>query len=611
MKYLRSHNPLRPLVVLPLLLLMAGYGAGSGLTDEWRWSDVSRVVAISDVHGAYDAMVRTMQNAEVLGEDLQWSGGATHLVVTGDLLDRGPDSRQAMDLLMRLEEAAVAAGGQVHLLLGNHEVMNLVGDLRYVAAAEYAAFAEDEGADGDGEGDAAKSAAAAADDEEEKGLPAGFLAHRRAFAADGQYGAWLLGKPLIVVINDTAFVHGGLSPLVTEQGLEGINGDMKARLVEYVTQMDVLLDAGVVQHTDDFYERPEKLAALPPDESRPAELQAAIDTVIRLSDDAIHDFESPLWYRGNVACSPLIAIDQLAPALERIGATRVVIGHTPTPARGVLQRLDGRVIEIDTGMLSNYYGGKGHALIIEGDTLSVISETDDTASAPMPHPRRIDLLADEVPASDLEQWLATGEIVSSAEAAGRTVVQLSHGQGNIAAVFLPNPRTRGFVPELAAYRLDRLLNLGMVPATVTRTVDGQAGAMQFLPTSAVDESQRAERREGSSAWCPITEQWQAMYAFDALTFNPGRLPATMLYGRSDWQLVLVGHGNAFVPRTGRPPYLRNTELVLSESWEDVLARLTDTALRQQLTDVLDRRRLNALIERRSELLREARRARER
>ena len=601
MTYLRSHNPLRPLAALALLLLIAG----NGLADQWQWSGVPRVVAISDVHGAYDAMVRTLQNADVLGDDLLWSGGATHLVVTGDLLDRGPDSRQAMDLVMRLEEEAVAAGGRVHLLLGNHEVMNLIGDLRYVAAAEYAAFAED-----DDEGSLATNPAAADDDDVDKALPPGFLAHRRAFAADGQYGAWLLGKPLIVVINDTAFVHGGLSPRVTELGLDGINRDMKARLVEYVTQMGVLIDAAVIKHTDDYYERPEKLAALPADESRPAELQAAIDTVIRLSDDAIHDSDSPLWYRGNVACSPLIAIDQLSAALKRIGAARVVIGHTPTPARGVLQRLDGRVIEIDTGMLNNYYGGKGHALIIEGDALTVVSESDDTAGAPLPHPRRIDLLAADVPATDLEKWLATGEIVSSAEAAGRTVVQLRHDGGSIAAVFLPNPRTRGFVPELAAYRLDRLLNLGMVPATVSRTVDGQAGAMQFLPPNAVDESQRSARREGSSAWCPLADQWQAMYAFDALTFNPGRLPATMLYGRSDWQLVLVGHGSAFVPRSGRPPYLRETELALSKAWEDALARLTDAVLREQLGDVLDRRRLNALIERRSKLLREARRARE-
>jgi hypothetical protein len=200
--------------------------------------------------------------------------------------------------------------------------------------------------------------------------------------------------------------------------------------------------------------------------------------------------------------------------------------------------------------------------------------------------------------------------VSSAEAAGRTVMQLRHDTGSIAAVFMPNPRTRGFVPELAAYRLDRLLNLGMVPATVARVVNGKEGAMQFLPANAADESQRSAQREGASAWCPLAEQWQAMYVFDALTFNPGRLPQTMLYGRGDWQLMLIGHDNAFAPRDGRPPYLRDTELELDGTWLEALTRVSDNVIRENLGDVLDRRRLNALIERRGELSREARRANE-
>ena len=114
------------------------------VAEDWRWSGVERIVAMSDVHGAFDAMTVTLAKAGVIDEQHRWNGGATHLVITGDILDRGPDSRKVMDLLMRLEPEAVAAGGQVHLLLGNHEVMNLVGDLRYVSKKEFAAFADDE-----------------------------------------------------------------------------------------------------------------------------------------------------------------------------------------------------------------------------------------------------------------------------------------------------------------------------------------------------------------------------------------------------------------------------------------------------------------------------------
>ena len=63
---------------------------------KYAWSDVPRIVAISDPHGAYGALVRTLQNAGVLDEQTNWSGGLAHLVITGDLLDRGPDSRQLM-----------------------------------------------------------------------------------------------------------------------------------------------------------------------------------------------------------------------------------------------------------------------------------------------------------------------------------------------------------------------------------------------------------------------------------------------------------------------------------------------------------------------------------
>jgi hypothetical protein len=640
---MRNHRIHHPLCRFAALVLSLAAAAAALAADDWHWRDVPRVVAISDVHGAHEAMVRTLQSAGVIDDDAHWNGGETHLVVTGDLLDRGPASRQAMELLMQLEEQALLAGGRVHVLLGNHEVMNLVGDLRYVSREEYAAFEREESggetndaavresneevsneevseaapvASGVATGDervrvAAALAARGGDGRPMDTLaPPGFFAHRRAFAADGRYGAWLLSKPLIVVVNDTAFVHGGLSPMVAELGLDGINGDMMVRLKEYVDQAGVLIEAGLLLPTDDFYRRPELLAALPLDEARPPAVQAAIDAVIRLSDDAIHDPEGPLWYRGNVACSPLIANEQLSAALSRIGATRAVIGHTPTPGRGVLQRLDGRVLEIDTGMLHDYYGGKGHALIIEGEDLTVVSESDAVATQPLPHPRRADLLADDIAPDALEEWLATGEIVSSAEAAGRTVMQLRHDTGSIAAVFMPNPRTRGFVPELAAYRLDRLLNLGMVPATVARVVNGKEGAMQFLPANAADESQRSAQREGASAWCPLAEQWQAMYVFDALTFNPGRLPQTMLYGRGDWQLMLIGHDNAFAPRDGRPPYLRDTELELDGTWLEALTRVSDNVIRENLGDVLDRRRLNALIERRGELSREARRANE-
>ena len=580
------------------------------LSENWRWADVEKVVAVSDVHGAYTAMVRTLGNAEVLDDDLGWAGGTAHLVITGDILDRGPDSRKVMDLLMRLESESEAAGGRVHLLLGNHEIMNLTGDLRYVSAAEYAAFSADEvAADREQAFRVFQSMRPDAPDPEavkrefDLRAPPGYFGHRRAFSPEGRYGKWLLQKPLIVVINDTAFVHGGVSPTVSELGLEGVNRELGTQVSRYAAQLGVVTAAGLLDATESFHRHAAVLEALPEDAGRPAELQQAIADVIDLANASVHDTASPAWYRGNVGCGALIENDKLDAALSALGATRVVIGHTPTVSRRVLQRLGGRVVEIDTGMLNAAYGGTGHALVIEGDQLRVVSEAGLDASSPVPHPRPGEPDNGVLDAPELERILAGGELRSSAEdGLGRTIVRLDGGGKEIEAQFIRNPRGRGFVPELAAYRLDRLLALDMVPVTVAREVDGKAGVLQLFTANTRDEAARSASGDGYSAWCPLPEQWNAMYVFDALVYNPGRLPQSILYAPATWQLMLTGHGEAFAAKSGRPAWLKDAELDVGKAWEEALSSMSDEVLQAELGDVLDKRRLSALTERRDALL---------
>ena len=597
-------------IVYRTMLLVALSAPLGAAAENWSWQDVSRVVAISDVHGAYDAMLNTLDKAAVLGAEQQWVGADTHLVITGDLLDRGPDSRQVMDLIMRLETEAESAGGRVHLLLGNHEAMNLVGDLRYVSVEEYAAFAAEESAEErehwfrffraaqPDAGDEASMRAVFAD-----AAPPGFFAHRRAFRADGHYGAWLLEKPLMVIIDGTAFVHGGVSPMIGELGLQGMNERLANELREYVSQLALLADAGLISPLTNFYDHDDILETLPADVERGADITAAIASVIKLNGSKIHASNGPLWYRGNVGCGPLIEIDRLDRTLASLQARRVVIGHTPTLTRRILQRLGGRIIEIDTGMLKASYQGSGNALIIENGELSVVNEESATILPVVQHPRRVGLRAESVTASDLQEILANGDLISSTtDADGVVTVKVASGGHKIAAVFSKNPRSKGFIPELAAYRLDRLLDLGMVPVTVARQIDGDNGTLQFLPPSTMNEAERAAVGRGASAWCPIQDQWGAMYIFDSLVFNPGRSPQHMVYSSDNWQLILTGHEQAFTTGRGRPPYLKNMELSLGDSWRVALRGLDDASLLEHFGDVLDKRRLKALAKRRDALL---------
>src|SRR5215471_14309907 len=159
-----------------------------------------RVVAIGDIHGDLDAFVGILQRAQLIDPSKRWSGGRSTLVQTGDFLDRGPKAREVMDLLMSLPKEAQRQGGRVVVLMGNHEAMNIFGDLRYVSNEDYASFAD--------AGDTRKGKAAAADTTR----PAGFAERCAAFSPDGKYGKWLRTLPAIARIDDSIFLHGGIIP---------------------------------------------------------------------------------------------------------------------------------------------------------------------------------------------------------------------------------------------------------------------------------------------------------------------------------------------------------------------------------------------------------------
>ncbi len=593
-----------------LTLIAALVFATSATADQWRFEDVERVVAIADIHGAYEPMVAALGQANVIDDALAWSGAETHLVIVGDILDRGPDSRAAMDLLMRLEGEAAAAGGQVHVLIGNHEAMNLVGDLRYVSKAEYMAFADDELAEdrergflafaenrvSAGEGPAAVRAIF------NQKHPQGFFAHRRAFSSDGKYGKWLLSKPVVIVVNGTAFVHGGLSPMIGVIGLDGVNGRLRGEMVEYVRQLDIVLAAGALLPSDGFHDHPELLSKFMPPLDTNAEILKAIAAVKKLNGSKLHSLDGPLWYRGNVVCSELVESDKLAGVLQAIDAKRVVIGHTPTPGRRVLERLDGRIIEIDTGMLNNYYGGSANALVIDSSGISVLNQSSDEIVEPVPHPRSVGSRpGGSLSHEEIENLLGRGNVVSRVkDASGRDVVTVSDGTRTIESVFAKRSG-RGFYPEVAAYRLDKMIGLEMVPVAVRRDLDGVDGSLQFKPVDSIDEAQRRQESRGGSSWCPLDEQWNAMFIFDVLTYNDGRNGSNILYDLDLWQLMLVDHGNAFSTRKGVPKRLQGASYEVGQAWKDTLTSISDEDLRQQLGDVLDQKRLRSLSVRGHEL----------
>ncbi|MEM7415313.1 MAG: metallophosphoesterase [Gemmatimonadota bacterium] len=580
--------------------------------EQWRWEGVERQVVIPDVHGAFDEFVQLLKATEVVDENLHWIGGETHLVSLGDLLDRGPASRQAMDLLMRLEGQAVEAGGRVHVILGNHEELVLTGDLRYVSEGEYDAFAPDETeemreagyawfrADALGGSPDSEGARAAFD----SAFPHGYFGLRAGFASDGTYGSWLLDLPTIIVINNTAYVHAGLPELISEMSLAEVNERVSADLNAYVATWEMLVDEG---HLAPYgFQDPAGMAdealelAEDSGTSMNAERMNALEHFIEIDESAFLGGDGPMWYRGSVYCKPILEGPVLHAALDRLGAERVVVGHTPTLDRRAHSLFDGRLIMMDTGMLVSYYDGRPAALIIEDGETTVFDLQSGEWAAPSTGGQPI---AGPFNRAAALNALNEGEVTVLEESRrGPWQVRISHEGHEVDALFY---RDDAGELEQAAYVLDELLGFDMVPPTVSRRVDGKKGALQLWYGDAVTESQRIANQMGIGGFCAIDPQFDLMSIFDFLTYNRGRSEDNVLWRRSLWNLYITGHGDAFDDerRLGD----RVSEVLLTTRTESALSALDQDTLEEAMDGLLNRGQIRALLARRDVILREARR----
>jgi hypothetical protein len=584
----------RFLIAAAILLHAALAVAESG--SPYRFDGADRIVVFADVHGAYDPLIAILRETGVIDASLHWSAGRTRLVGLGDLVDRGPDSRKVLDLLMRLEGEAAAAGGAVHQILGNHEVMNIAGDLRYVSPPEFASYAGEEDA-------AAREATwrlilakdpAASRAEFDTAFPPGYFGHQALFAPDGRYGRWLLGKPMLVVINDTAFVHAGLPPLVASLGLDATNVSLHAALDGYLEAWQSVTGALGLVRPIGFLERPETLAALP--------APADADAIGKLQDGPLFTPDGPTWYRGQALCNVYAETANLDAALAKLGVGRVIEGHTVTPTGRVLRRFDGRVVLLDTGMLAPAYHGRASAMVFENGQWSVAyADSPGQRFQPETPPRAVGPRPRNLDDDALERWMAEAEVVSGEDqAAGMEPqpVTLRKDGVELKAVFDADSDLN----DLAAYRLDRLLGLDMVPVTVERTVGKRRGVLQFQVDGSMSLRQMIEQKVAPSGWCPTNPQFNLMTVFDLLIHNTGRTQESALFTR-DWMLVLTDHARAFGTDSEDPVLLYKNPVELPPALAKRLAALDRPALEAAVGRYLHKRQIDALLKRRDALLR--------
>lgn len=269
-----------------------------------------RLVAFGDVHGDVAAAKAALRMAFAIDSDDHWKGGNLVVVQTGDQLDRGDEEPEILALFDRLRDEAKKAGGAFVALNGNHEVMNVAGDFRYVTEDGFRDYANTPGS-------APRLEA----------LPSTQRGRGAAFAPGGPLALRLAERPVAVVAGDSVFVHGGILGAHVEYGIGRMNKETRSWM------------RGERKHI------PEILAG----------------------DSA------PIWSRayGEGSVSSQMC-EELGRVLDQLKAKRMVVGHT-VQKTGITSACSDKVWRIDVG-LAKYYGGKPMVLEIEKDKTRVIQE---------------------------------------------------------------------------------------------------------------------------------------------------------------------------------------------------------------------------------------------
>ncbi len=248
------------------------------------FKNIKKIAALSDIHGQYNLAVKLLKNNKIIDADLNWKFGKGHLVIVGDVFDRGQKVNEILWLIYKLEKQAKNKGGRVHFLLGNHEYMVLHKDLRYINK-KYELTSELLN-----------------------------LEYNELYNKKTVIGRWLRSKATIIKINNSVFVHGGVSEdFIAYNGfnLESINNIMRNSINQSKKDMK----------STDFY-------------------------------SIYYGSKSLIWYRGYF--NDNLKHKDISSILKQINSEHVVVGHCSNEE--IVQLYDQKIFGVDSSIKKGKYG---------------------------------------------------------------------------------------------------------------------------------------------------------------------------------------------------------------------------------------------------------------
>lgn len=281
--------------------------------DSSFYSMPDKLIAISDIEGNFNAFYSFLLSNSVIDKDMNWTFNNGHLVLVGDFMDRGEEVTQVLWLIYKLEEEAKNVGGKIHFILGNHEVMNLNAQVRYIKH-KYIALAQK-----------------VADKKHHQ------EAYKEFLSNNNELVKWLKSKNVITQIGANLFVHAGISPELskTEISIEEINQIATKNL--------------------------NKLSLNKENEN--------IDNLVMGS-------KGPLWYRGLAKDYgekyKKINTKSLNKIMKKFEVDRIVIGHTVVD--DISTDFEGKVVKIDVKHGKDKKSGLTKGILIEDNQLYKIDD---------------------------------------------------------------------------------------------------------------------------------------------------------------------------------------------------------------------------------------------
>jgi hypothetical protein len=273
----------------------------------------SRVVALGDIHGDFQALRSAFQAAGATDARGNWIGGGLTVVQLGDLIGRADDEREVLDFIFEVQRKAAERGGAVHALIGNHEVMGGRVDNQAVGPNPFPAWETVSGL--------------RRDDPRLRHLLPGERARGAALMAGGPYARRIAAFPTVLKIRDTVFAHGGVPPRWAAYGTDRINREVRDWLMGLT---------------------PEPQSSL-----------------------GVDDGDRVMWTRQFSQAVDAADCLDLTESLRILDARRMIVAHTVHEQ--ITSRCGGQLWNIDVGM-SRAYGGRVQVLeIVDDRVLRVIA----------------------------------------------------------------------------------------------------------------------------------------------------------------------------------------------------------------------------------------------